>query len=134
MVSNGARIVFEHAAARPDASVFLRPSVIAEDVDDDDFDCDDGAVGADFALTHPNCKFNFFVDDDDTGMTESCFAETCADRNRKLSTNMSTALLETDAKPFFDMLLRSLLITPICFVLLTMQLNTTDTHSREPKI
>jgi hypothetical protein len=130
MVSNGARIVFEHAAARPDASVFLRPSVIAEDVDDDDFDCDDGAVGAAFApLTHPNCKFNFVDDDDDdddTGVTES-FAETCADRNRKLSTNMSTALLETDAKPFFIMLLRSLLI--ICFVLLTMQLNTTDINS-----
>jgi hypothetical protein len=111
--------------------VFLRPSVIAEDVDDDDFDCDGGGDGggAAFDRTHPNCKFNFFVDDDDDddiGVTES-FAETCADRNRKLSTNMSTALLETDAKPFFIMLLRSLLI--ICFVLLTMQLNTTDINS-----
>ena len=48
-VSNGASIVLEQAAARPDASVFFRPSVMA---DDDDFVVvdDDFAVVEDEAL------------------------------------------------------------------------------------
>ncbi len=43
MVSNGASIVLEHAAARPDARVLLRPSVnaVADDDDDDDGEDDD---------------------------------------------------------------------------------------------
>jgi hypothetical protein len=39
--SNGASIVLEHAAARPEARVLLSPSTIAEDDDDDEEDKED---------------------------------------------------------------------------------------------
>ncbi len=61
-MSNGASIVFEQAAARPEASVFLRPSVMADD--DVVAGCCCATVVVDLDLAHPPplgtvCKFMF---------------------------------------------------------------------------
>ncbi len=64
-MSNGASIVLEQAAARPEASVFLRPSVMADDVAGTAVvDLDDAGTVATFVLVHPPplgtvCKFMF---------------------------------------------------------------------------
>ena len=92
-MSNGASIVLEQAAARPDASVFLRPSVRAEDEDDAAVGClsVDAATVVAFALAHPpplgtvckQCKF-----DDDLAH------EICTDRRNKYSANITITLRE----------------------------------------
>jgi len=66
-VSNGASIVLEHAAANPDASVFLRPCVIAVD----DFDvCFDVVVAVDVAALPPR---GIARTDDLCGCTDTSF-------------------------------------------------------------
>ncbi len=87
-MSNGASIVLEQAAARPEASVFLRPSVMA---DDDDVagccccatavvDLDDAGTVATFALAHPpplgtvDCVCTFTFDDALIGEKMDSFA------------------------------------------------------------
>ena len=81
-MSNGASIVLEQAAARPEASVFLRPSVMADDVAGCCccatvvVDLDDAGTVATFALAHPPplgtvCKCMF---DDALGEKMESFA------------------------------------------------------------
>ena len=84
-MSNGASIVLEQAAARPEASVFFRPSVMADDVAGCCccatvvVDLDDAGTVATFALAHPPplgtivcvCTFTF---DDALGEKMESFA------------------------------------------------------------
>jgi len=99
-VSNGASIVLEQAAARPEASVFLRPSVMA-DVDEDDEDdttgcCFDADFEDDvvvtfvtFTLAHPPPPLGTCTkfDDDDaavgSGMMENFANEICTERKKR---------------------------------------------------
>jgi len=98
-VSNGASIVLEQAAARPEASVFLRPSVMA---DEDcclavDLEGDDDATVATFALApHPPplgtvCKFK--LDGAFCGMMESFAYESCTESNKRHSAMIDAVLL-----------------------------------------
>jgi len=98
-VSNGASIVLEQAAARPEASVFLRPSVMA---DEDcclavDLEGEDDATVATFALAHPPplgtvCKFK--LDGAFCGMMESFAYESCTESNKRHSAIIDAVLLE----------------------------------------
>jgi hypothetical protein len=74
IVSNGASIVLEHAAARPDARVLLSPSTIAEDDAEDDDDDDDDEEGGD-----ESDEFINFDDDDDDDDKDFGFANAAVD-------------------------------------------------------
>jgi hypothetical protein len=92
-VSNGASIVLEQAAAKPEARVFLRPSVIADDEDDTvgclaaDCDCDGVATFVTFTLVHPPPLGT-------VGMMDNFAIDICTERKKHIIT---TTLLEEEA-------------------------------------
>lgn len=97
-MSNGASIVFEHAAARPEASVFLRPSVMADDevvavCCTVDLDAD---TVASFVLAHPPpLGINTFDDDALIGeMMESFACEISTEKKKRYNADSSATLLE----------------------------------------
>ncbi len=100
-MSNGASIVLEQAAARPEASVFLRPSVMADDDVVVAGCCCATVVVVDLDLAHPPplgtvCKFMF--DGALLGeIMESFACEIWTERKKRYNADSSAALLKETA-------------------------------------